>query len=135
MVVESKSPTNLGYIFAILTGVVVSAFVAVPLLERRNPLGLMAFLLGPVLSVVLYRLVPWSRKPRSNASTRHQRLALAVAAFVLGPALSTLGAAIVVHVGDVHPLDRGPWIGMAAIIGFISGSVVAIALAVSAPLE
>ena len=124
--------SNLGYLGALLAGIVASAVVAVPLFSSKQPGGFLCFLLGPLLSVVIYSIARTSRRQSSAANGCERRLAMALAAFFIGPMLGAAGALIYLWVDDVHPLDRDWTLGAITCLGFIAGTIVAVAIAVSA---
>jgi integral membrane sensor domain MASE1 len=133
-----------GYLGPLLGGLLLGAMFGVPLLAQKNGWGLVVIALTPWLMVFGSRLLRrWrgreSKKPLDDEASRQQRingrLALALAAFVLGPLVTAAVGGLVVFATNVHPADVESTIVSLTTLGLVASTIVAVALALSALWE
>ncbi len=151
MTQQTQERTNRNSYLAITAvGILIGSLCAVPLLAMKNPLGFIVLLAVPLLVVLglsaarrkqsdnldgTAEALPNNPNAQSIQKVRDSRVGLALAAFLIGPITMTLiGLACELSM-EMHPLDQGQIIGICATLGFIAGTVVALAIAASAVFE
>jgi hypothetical protein len=131
--------SNLPMLLAVAVATVLGLFAGMPLILRKNGIGLLVVLLVPVLAIagmaLTNRLMQTPNADGAKSKTAYRRktlMAYGLASILIGPIL-TLGGGIVVNwINPMHPLDFAPSMLSLSIVGGFAGCTVGIVLAIAA---
>jgi hypothetical protein len=131
--------SNLPMLLAVAVATVLGLFTGMPLILRKNGIGLLVVLLVPILAIAGMAFAKrLTRTPNTDGAKskpayhRKTLIAYGLASILIGPILTLGGGLVVNWINPMHPLDFAPSMLSLSIVGCFAGCTVGIVLAIAA---
>ncbi len=127
---DAPEISNLRPLRILAFSVVLGIAAGLPLIHRKNGLGLLVVLIVTVASVIVLSAIFNSKTARNTETkeVRRREILMPILSLFIGPTIAVGGGYISHLLSPMHPLDVMPMLYSLAVLGVFAGAVVAIGI-------